>query len=65
VSNANTATSIAAITLCISAVDSIASARCRCKVSPRALISSITRSVVLAIAAVRPPRSFTAAPRIE
>ena len=46
-SNAKTPTSIAPITLVSSAVDSTASVRWRCSVSPSALISCITRSTAL------------------
>jgi hypothetical protein len=53
-SKANTATSMAPITLVSSAVDSTASVRCRCSVSPSALISVMTRSTALPRRAVVP-----------
>jgi hypothetical protein len=56
-SNANTATSIAPITLVSRAVDSTASDRCRCRVFPSELISFITRSAALP--------GFAPVPRIE
>ena len=56
-SKANTATSMAPITLCRSLVDSTASVRCRCSVSPSALISCITMSTALP--------GFVPVPRME
>jgi hypothetical protein len=46
-SNAKTATSMAPMTLWRSAVDSSASVRWRCSVSPSALISTMTRSTAV------------------
>ena len=56
-SKANTATSIAPMTLVSSAVDSTASDRWRCRVFPSELISFITRSAALP--------GFAPVPRME